>query len=66
MLTTPKAILLWDVEMKLMKWKIAERILNFVNKIMAREKNDITKSVLIAEVLLDDMQKVTIKLRVGS
>ena len=48
MLTTPKAILLWDVEMKLMKWKIAERILNFVNKIMAREKNDITKRVLIA------------------
>ena len=38
----------------------------FVNKIMAREKNDITKRVLIAEVLLDDMQKVTIKLRVGS
>ena len=59
--TTPKAILHWDVDMKLMKWRIAERKLNFVNKIMGRENSNITKRVLIAEVLLDDIQEVTIK-----
>ena len=47
--------------MKLMKWRIAERKLNFVNKIMARKNNNITKRILIAEVLLYDMQKVSIK-----
>ena len=43
--------------MKLMKWRVAERKLNFVNKIMARENSNITMS----EVLLEDMQNVTIK-----
>ena len=47
--------------MKLMKWRIAERKLNFVNKIMARKNSNITKRILIAEVLLYDMQKVSIK-----
>ena len=59
--TTPKAILHWDVDLKLMKWRIAERKLNFVNKIMAREDSNITKRVLMSEVLLEDMQNVTIK-----
>ena len=40
-----------------MKWRVAERKLNFVNKIMARENSNITMS----EVLLEDMQNVTIK-----
>ena len=47
--------------MKLMKWRIAERELNFVSKIMARKNSNITKRILIAEVLLYDMQKVSIK-----
>ena len=59
--STPKAILHWDVDMKLMKWRIAERKLKFVSKIMARENSNITKRVLMSEVLLEDMQKVTIK-----
>ena len=54
--STIKAILHWDVDMKLMKWRIPERKLNFVNKIMGRENINITKRVLIAEELLDDMQ----------
>ena len=59
--STPKAILHWDVDMKLMKWRIAERKLKFVSKIMARENSNITKRVLMSEVLMEDMQKVTIK-----
>ena len=59
--STNKAILHWDVDMKLMKWRIAERKLKFVSKIMARENSNITKRVLMSEVLLEDMQKVTIK-----
>ena len=47
--------------MKLMKWRVAERKLNFVNKIMARENSNITKKVIMSEVLLEDMQNVTIK-----
>ena len=47
--------------MKLMKWRIAERKLKFVSKIMARENSNITKRVLMSEVLMEDMQKVTIK-----
>ena len=42
---------------ELMKWRVAERKLNFVNKIMAKENSNITMS----EVLLEDMQNVTIK-----
>ena len=47
--------------MKLIKWRVAERKLNFVNKIMARENSNITKKVIMSKVLLEDMQKVTIK-----
>ena len=52
-ITTPKAILHWDTKMKLMKWRIAERKLKFVNKIMAREDSNITKRVLMSEVLVE-------------
>ena len=51
--TTPKAIIHWDVDMKLMKWRIAERKLKFVGKIMLREKDNIARRVLISEVLMD-------------
>ena len=54
--TTPKAIVHWDVNLKLMKWRIAERKLNFVNKIMMREDSNITKSVLMSEVLFNDVK----------
>ena len=54
--TTPKAILHWDVDLKLMKWRIAERKLNFVSKIMLRENSNIAKSVLCSEVLLKDVK----------
>ena len=39
-----------------MKWRIAERKLNFVSKIMLREKSNIAKSVLCSEVLLKDVK----------
>ena len=39
-----------------MKWRIAERKLNFVNKIMMREDSNITKSVLMSEVLFNDVK----------
>ena len=47
--------------MKLIKWRVAERKLNFVNKIMAKENSNITKKLIMSEVLLEDLQKVTIK-----
>ena len=50
--TTPKAIIHWDVDMKLMKWRIAERKLKFVSKIMLREKDNIARRVLISEYLM--------------
>ena len=37
--------------MKLMKWRIAEKKLKFVNKIMTREDSNITKRVLMSEVI---------------
>merc|ERR1711973_301842 len=60
-ISTPNAILHWDTDMKLMKWRIAERKLKFASKIMIRENSNITKRVLMSEVLMEDMQKVTIK-----
>ena len=45
--------------MKLIKWRVAERKLNFANKIMARENSNITKKVIMSEVIF--MQKGTIK-----
>ena len=36
-----------------MKWRIAERKIKFVNKIMEREDNNITKRVLMSEVLTE-------------
>ena len=50
-ITTPKAIVHWDTGMKLMKWRISERKLKFVSKIMTRENSNITKRVLMCEVL---------------
>ena len=41
--TTPKAIIHWDVALKLMKWRIAERKLKFVTKIMQRENDTLPK-----------------------
>ena len=50
-ISTPKAILHWDTDMKLMKWRIAERKLKFASKIMIRENSNITKRVMMCEVL---------------
>ena len=50
-ISTPKAILHWDTDMKLMKWRIAERKLKFASKIMKRENSNITKRVMMCEVL---------------
>ena len=47
--------------MKFIKWRVEERRLNFVNKIMAKENSNITKKLIMSEVLLEDLQKVTIK-----
>ena len=37
--------------MKLMKWRIAERKLKFASKIMNRDNSNITKRVMMCEVL---------------
>ena len=50
-ISTPKAILHWDTDMKLMKWRIAERKLKFASKIMIRENSNITKRVMMCDVL---------------
>ena len=49
--STPKAILHWDSGMKLMKWRIAEKKLLFVRKIMLKEDSNIA-------MLLSSFRKV--------
>ena len=56
--TTPKAILHWDVDLKLVKWRIAERKLNFVSKIMLRENSNIAKSVLCSHGLFLGLKNI--------
>ena len=49
--STPKAILQYDVGLMPMKWRIAQKKLLFVNKILRRDPNNICKQVLISESL---------------
>ena len=51
--STPKALLHWDTssDMKLMKWRVAEKKLKFVNKLMQRENDNIAKKVIISEIM---------------
>ena len=39
-----------------MKWRMAEIKLNFVSKMMLRENSNITKRILMSEVLLNDVK----------
>ena len=49
--STPKAILQYDVGLMPIKWRIAQKKLLFVNKILRRDPNNICKQVLISESL---------------
>ena len=49
--STPKAILQYDVGLMPMKWRIAKRKLLFVNKILSKDHNNLCKQVLFAESL---------------
>ena len=51
--STPKAILHWDSGLKLMRWRIAEKKLRFLMKIMDKEGLNIAKVAVLNEVLLD-------------
>ena len=51
--STPKAILHWDSGLKLMRWRIAEKKLRFLGKLMAKEDFNIAKMAVLNEVLLD-------------
>ena len=51
--STPKAILHWDSGLKLMRWRIAEKKLRFLGKLMAKEEYNIAKMAVLNEVLLD-------------
>ena len=44
--STPKAIIHWDSRLKLMKWRIAERKLLFLRKIMLKDDSNITRRAL--------------------
>ena len=50
--STPKAILHWDSGMKLMKWRIAEKKLLFVRKIMMKEESNIARKALLNETFM--------------
>ena len=50
--STPKAILHWDSGLKLMRWRIAEKKLRFLMKLMDKEGLDIAKVAVLNEVLL--------------
>ena len=49
--TTTKALLNWDIGMKPMKWRIAEKKLQFLRKIMEKEYKCIAKQVIYQEVI---------------
>ena len=48
-ISTIKAILHWDTGLKPMKWRIAERKMLFLTRIMAKNHNNIAKKVLLEE-----------------
>ena len=48
-ISTAKAILHWDTGLKPMKWRIVERKMLFLAKIMAKNHNNIAKKVLLEE-----------------
>ena len=50
--STPKAILHWDSGLKLMRWRIAEKKLRFLMKLMEENGLSIAKVAVLNEVLL--------------
>ena len=50
--STPKAILHWDSGLKLMRWRIAEKKLRFLMKLMDKEGLNIAKLAVLNEVIL--------------
>ena len=50
--STPKAILHWDGEMELMKWRIAKQKLFFLRKLMLKHERNICRRAVINETLL--------------
>ena len=50
--STPKAILHWDSGLKLMRWRIAEKKLRFLMKLMDKEGLNIAKCAVLNEVIL--------------
>ena len=49
--STTKALINWDIGLQPMKWRIASRKLQFVRKIMLKENSNITKNVLLNEMI---------------
>ena len=49
--STTKALINWDIGLQSMKWRIASKKLQFVRKIMLKDNSNITKNVLINEMI---------------
>ena len=49
--STPKALLQWDVGLMPMKWRIGKSKLNFVSKVMKKDRSNLCRKTIISEVL---------------
>ena len=51
--STPKAILHWDSGLRLMRWRIAERKLRFLGKLIEKDENNIARKAVLNEVIME-------------
>ena len=49
--STPKALLQWDVGLMPMKWSIGKSKINFVSKVMKKDRSNLCRKTIISEVL---------------
>ena len=49
--STPKALIQWDVGLLPMKWRIGKSKLNFVSKILKKDRDNLCRRTIISEVL---------------
>ena len=49
--STPKSLIQWDVGLLPMKWRIGKSKLNFVSKIMKKDRSNLCRKTIVSEVL---------------
>ena len=51
--STPKALIQWDVGLLPIKWRIGKSKLNFISKILKKDRDNLCRRTIISEVLND-------------